>query len=66
MKSYNKSVENEPAYKQLEFSVNGKRVNVLFPKANNESNIMKMIQNILISSYVDSTIKIEKEKNSFD
>ena len=44
-------------YKRIEIPVNGKKVHAHFPNVDTDSKIMPLIQEILISSYLDSINK---------
>ena len=48
-----KSLMNKTEYKQIEISVNGKKVHALFPNVDEDSKNMALVQEILISSYMD-------------
>ena len=51
-------------YKTIEIPVNGKKVHAHFPKADADSKIMSLVQEILISSYMNS-INEKNETVSF-
>ena len=52
-----KSLMNNLEYKRIEIPVNGKKVCAHFPKVGADSKIMPLIQEILISSYLNNVNK---------
>ena len=48
------TVENELVYKRIEIPVKGRKVNAHFPNVDADSKIMTLVQEVLISSYLNN------------
>ena len=51
------STSEQLEYKRVEISVNGRKVHALFPNVGTDSKIMPLIQEILVSSYLNNINK---------
>ena len=47
-------VENKLEYKRIEMQVNGKKVHAHFPNVDTDSNIMTLVKDMMISSYLSN------------
>ena len=54
------SVENKLEYKQIEILVNGKKVRAHFPNVDVDNNIMTLVKDMMILSYLNNTNEINK------
>ena len=47
--------ENQLEYKRIEFLVNGKKVHAHFPNVDTDSNIITLVKDMMILSYLNNT-----------